>query len=238
MKKRYFLEKIVSLGLMVRNYGKLLLTTDQINNQSPSNKGKDCADNNQKIHNSTFLSNKNINKNNNNRCQDRAPSGGRNQVHYLAPLSKYNEKIIKNPVQETAINPDFITSKKTLPVINGAIIPAASQATPRLAQNSANNLRCYLDNFFININSSTDNGNNVNPSTPQWQALGHVILNLLRVDAEQHAPLIFVQLSWTDYPSPMLNIGACRRSVNPSGEEEDYPNHQWPSTSKMGGNEK
>jgi len=67
-------------------------------------------------------------------------------------LIKYNEKIIKNPVQETAINPGFTTSEKTLLVANGTIIPAANQATPRLVQNSASNLRWSLDSFLIKNN--------------------------------------------------------------------------------------
>ena len=50
------------------------------------------------------------------------------------------------------IKPDLIISETILPVIKGATIPAASQATPRLAKNSANNFACSLESFIIEIN--------------------------------------------------------------------------------------
>ena len=147
---------------------KKILASSQINNQNPGNKSKNNTNNNQKIHNSTFLSNKNIDKNDNDSRQNWTPGNSRSQIHYLSPLIKYNEKIIKNPVQETATNPGFTTSRKTPPVANGTIIPAANQVTPRLVQNSASNLRCSLDSFFIKNDYNIVNGKCVKLCKSLW----------------------------------------------------------------------
>ncbi|MBU2578336.1 NYN domain-containing protein, partial [Patescibacteria group bacterium] len=154
---------------LVRRQNDLVKSTaGNFNNQTPGNDRQNNTNNNQPIHSLTFLSNQDVNKNNNNSCQNRTPSSSRDQIHYLPPLAKLNEKVIKNPVQDTATNPGLTISERVTPDVQGAITPAASQATPKFKQNSANSFRWSLESSSINLNL-TQGQNSVNQSTNgQW----------------------------------------------------------------------
>jgi len=130
---------------MLRNLLSLIEAPDNEKGNGKGQQNNSCGGG---VGHNLIFSSQEIDKNDYRRSYRRTNSIDLEQTHLLSPFTKYSMDINKAPAQAKDIIADLTISAPTLPVTNGATIPAANQATARLAQNSAKAFRWPDVNFI------------------------------------------------------------------------------------------